>query len=363
MYRYMSMKQNDEAKAVVEEFQKFFLVEETYELDDDEDESESNTTMADDGGHRRRKRAWTHSSCSDWGHSTYYNIIQSSSQFNSDKSSHNRRRHCLAYKYIGVSKANAKMYGGMFAGRHSSNGRYKLFTKLVGRAQLFSKTFDVGTILSYRIKSSSGSITQRNYMVIAGKSLLDSKSTSCTTRTWAYEHNFYIPIYKINIWVASIDVGAQIRPRFEMNFICTSSSNTVITKVQPKAILRVGASAQASLAKLVRGGLTIGINLNFYVETVTESVPCIAGYYGYDPMSISIEAWYQFRSKVKVQFWPPKIKWTWGKRYTWRPSSLKWKITSGYRRSWLSRRCDGSTPLGPLLTNAAKQQLRGLFSG
>lgn len=227
-------------------FHESFNVEEFYEVDDEEEPS-YNETHED---HHRKKRGWTHSSCSQWGHSTYYNIIQSSGEFNTDKSRYSRRRHCLAYKYIGVSKANAKMYGGIFAGKRGTSNDYKLFTKLVGKAKIFSKTFDIGTILSYRVKQ-GGSITQKNYVVFVGKSFKNS-DRACTTKTWAYQHSFYIPIYKIDIWVASINLGAQIRPRFELNFVCQQSGSNTVTRLKPKAILRIAASAQASLAVSIK---------------------------------------------------------------------------------------------------------------
>ena len=61
--------------------------------------------------------------------------------------------------------------------------------------------------------------------------------------------------------------------------------------LKPKAKLRIGGGATASLAVTVQGGIDVGVDLNYFVDTETDVTPCVSGNHGFDPMSITVSAW------------------------------------------------------------------------
>ena len=83
-----------------------------------------------------------------------------------------------------------------------------------------------------------------------------------------------------------------ITPHIAVNFDCDKLDNGHVTlALKPKAKLRIGGGATASLGMAVQGGIDIGVDLNYFVDTEADATPCVSGNHGFDPMKITISAW------------------------------------------------------------------------
>ncbi|XP_013379676.1 uncharacterized protein LOC106151124 [Lingula anatina] len=292
----------------------------------------------------RSKRGTEHVSCSTWGtYSGRYSELLSASQFSSDNSQFPNNRHCLTHLKYGPSKANVYIKAGVFAGENTATNRCKLYGKSIAKLKVFSKSVDLATAEAYRQKI--GSSKTRVYLKVFGKTVLNINQAGPLSKTFpVYKPSpIRIEVFRIYIYVAKISVTINLAPRVDFTVkagFCSGSSQPCshCLTMTLKASARVSGGAEASLASLVRGGITIGVNLNYLLEGVGKLYPgvCFKFYHGHDKMSASIQAWYQIRSKVKVKvkLWPPKFKveWKWGSKKTWKPEKLSWSFGSASRK-------------------------------
>ena len=71
-------------------------------------------------------------------------------------------------------------------------------------------------------------------------------------------------------YIATISFAVTITPHIAVNFECHKLENGHVTlALKPKAKMRIGGGAVASLAVAVQGGIDVGVDLNYYVDTET----------------------------------------------------------------------------------------------
>ena len=59
----------------------------------------------------------------------------------------------------------------------------------------------------------------------------------------------------------------------------------------------------------------------------TDATPCVSGNHGFDPMSITVTAWFQHAHKT---------------RENWHPEWAEWQILRGMKSPWLGPKCSAS---------------------
>ncbi|CAH1781869.1 unnamed protein product, partial [Owenia fusiformis] len=190
------------------------------------------------------------------------------------------------------------------------------------------------------------SLKLRAYLKIGSKTHVDYTLTynvPSYSQTWSKYWQWNIDIWGINIYVGSLTLSITIKPgvHFTVKVYPCSTGCAVCAKVTPKVTLQITGGATASLASVVRGGIRVSVNLNYLVEgdgrVGVFTSTCVGLYHGHDPMTVSISAWYQIRTKVrvKVSWWPPRfsVRWEWGSVKTWSPKSSSWSIGSASRKT------------------------------
>lgn len=306
---YFRRKQNAEANDIAKKFQP---------------ETESKRH----GSNTRQMRApWSPFGCREWTYDYKYPQIQTNSEFASDRQTFNLRRSCLMTKRMGPAKANADIYAGMFAGLQSPSlpTNYKIFTKLVFEANFLSRHLEIGSFYFYIHSGST-----KTYVRIMGKThekVTTSDVCSLVSKLFKYRYQQHIPIYKFNIYVVQVSLGIHLQIELSLSIGCPGTE----VKVQPKVTLRAGGEAMGTVA-FVRAGLNLGGNFNYklqFIFTQKEKL-CVKGNHGYDPMSVSIQTWFQF-----WKIWG----WRWGHRWIWRPGFLSWNIGNGYIQPWFADTC------------------------
>ncbi|XP_013398086.1 uncharacterized protein LOC106164650 [Lingula anatina] len=289
----------------------------------------------------RTKRGVDHVSCSSWStHGSRYSELLSSSQFSSDNSKYPENKHCLSHIRYGPSKVNIYIKSGVFAGRNRRRRYCKVYGKSFAKLKVFSKRFALATAIAYRYKTSK--TRTRVYLKVYGKIVINIYTPGSVKRNFpVYQPPpKSINVFSFFIYVAKVSVTITLAPRVDFRVragFCARSSDPCshCLTMTLKASARISGGGSANLLSLARGGIDIGVTLNYLVEGEAKLYPrlCVSLYHGHDPMKINVEAWYQLRTKIKIKgwrFW--KWRWTWGKRKTWSPSSLSWKLGSSKRK-------------------------------
>ncbi|XP_013388289.1 uncharacterized protein LOC106157242 [Lingula anatina] len=285
----------------------------------------------------RAKRGVDHVSCSSWGtYGSRYSELLSSSQFSSDNSLYPDNKHCLSHISYGPSKANVYIKSGVFAGKNVQQGYCKVYGKAIAKLKIFSQRITLATAEAYRLKQ--GSSRTRIYLNVYGKTVVYRYQSGPLEKTFpVYNPSpITITLYRIWIYVGHISFTVSLAPSLDFSVragFCPRTNNPCshCLTMTLKASVRISGGASANLASLVRGGIDIGITLNYLVEGEGKLYPgiCFSFYHGHDPMRIDIQAWYQIRSFV-VSGWR-SWGWAWGNRNTWSPSSLSWSLGSSRR--------------------------------
>ncbi|XP_013398040.1 uncharacterized protein LOC106164620 [Lingula anatina] len=289
----------------------------------------------------RTKRGVDHTSCSSWStHGSRYSDLLSSGQFSSDNSLYPDNKHCLSHISYGPSKAHVYVKSGVFAGIDKRRGHCKVYGKSVAKIKVFSKTLTLATAEVYRYKASSS--RTKVYLHVYGKTVVNIYHSGPLYKNYPIYRPSpkTITVFRFYIYVAKISVTITLAPTVDFSVragFCSRSTDPCshCLTMTLKAGVRISGGASASLAALVRGGIDVGVTLNYLIEGEGKLYPgiCFSIYHGHDPMKINIQAWYQIRSKFKIRgwrFW--KWRWTWGNRKTWRPSSLSWSLGKSSRR-------------------------------
>ncbi|XP_023931968.1 uncharacterized protein LOC106164619 [Lingula anatina] len=288
----------------------------------------------------RTKRRVDHLDCSSWGtHGSRYSELLSSSQFSSDNSQYPDNKHCLSHIGFGPTKTNIYIKSGVFAGENVQQGYCKVYGKSVAKLKVFSLRLTLAIAEAYRIKRSSS--TTRVYLNVLGTTVVNIYRSGPLVRTFpVFKPSPITKSFQIFIYVGHITVTVTLAPRVDFSVrvgFCPRSNNPCshCLTMTLKASVAISGAASANVAALARGGINIGVTLNYLVEGEGKLYPgiCFSFYHGHDPMTITIQAWYQVRSKVSVggwRFW--EWRWTWGSRNPWSPLSLSWNIASSVRK-------------------------------
>ncbi|CAH1781875.1 unnamed protein product, partial [Owenia fusiformis] len=312
-----------------------------------------------------------HYSCSTWGpYGSRYTKMQSPSSFSTDNSRYPDNRHCLAHFRLGVSNANANLYAGAFAGINRKYCNWKIFARVYAGANVLGKSFSLVSAHFYQYKYGT-SFKLRAYLKIGSKTHVDYTLTynvPSYSQTWSKYWQWDIDIWGINIYIGSLTLRVTIKPGVHLTVKVNPcyTGCAVCATVTPKVTLQISGGAFASLLAVIRGGIDVNVKLNYLVEGVGRigvySGVCVGLYHGHDPMNVFFSAWYQIRSKIKIQFswWPPRFKfeWKWGSRKTWTPKTTSWSILSASRKTIYWNCLAGwKKPITNVYTIASKERM------
>jgi hypothetical protein len=276
--------------------------------------------------------------------SSVYNIIASyGTRSNDVRRFPTYRSYLWANKY-GASKAYAHFGAGAFAG-YNSNCHYKIFGKAIAQGHAFGRTATAAHVEFLRQRTSSTSAYQKIYVKVFTKVLKSTSGTVsllCYKRTYNLYQSSRIRIldfsYSIFIYVGylrfSVSVYATLRA--DLKLCACERTCTACATVVGRATVIPSADASASLAELVRGGITVSGSITYQLEPEV----CAHAYYrriraalysSWPSSYVDLYAYYQIRSKFKL--WPPwKFEWRWGDKKRWDKLSTRWSIGSGSRR-------------------------------
>ncbi|XP_076334638.1 uncharacterized protein LOC143238370 [Tachypleus tridentatus] len=312
IYRYFKNKQDEKAKETVS------LILQTV----------GNVRYPPAEGFRRVKRQlWDDTNCETWTEGDHYNSIQSHGRFKEDVSKFDRKKHCLAYKYLGVKQANAEVYAGVFAGVRSTSSpmKFKMMAKLVSDVEFLGNNYDVGTL--YFNHANDGT---RVYVNVLGDTKLEVNHANCSQYSLTYRPSDHFPVYSFSVFVVDVSLGVRVEGQIGMNMKCENKDGNKY-QVRPVAGMRLAGEARGR-ALFAEGALNLGGNFNYHIDFDADLTPdaCISSSYGYDPMNISLEANYRVLNPVTDNsLWEG----------TWRPQFLSWTLKDGSNRPWLSRDC------------------------
>jgi hypothetical protein len=286
---------------------------------------------------RRRDSTW------DWDtYSSIYNIIASQSSRASDVRTFPSHKSFLWAEKPGVSKVYAHYGAGAFAGV-ARGCRYKVFAKAIAQGHAFGKTATAAHVEFSRTKTGS-SPSQRIYVKVVGRVLKNEYSSSsiCFRKNTNLYQSKRITVFCFSIRIfilvgfLRISICLYVTFRVDLKLCACERTCSACATVVGGATLIPEADASASLAELVRGGITVSGSITYQLEPeVCADVNRwnIRGalYFSRPYSYVDLYAYYQWRSKVKL--WPPwKFRWTWGSKKKWDRLSARWTIGSSSRR-------------------------------
>ncbi|XP_014672388.1 PREDICTED: uncharacterized protein LOC106812898 [Priapulus caudatus] len=273
----------------------------------------SNGSTFETGNERVKRYASTDSApvfdstCSNWGGQPFSGLCFPDQQFSYDINTYKKRRHCSAVATAGIPNARYNVLSNMFAGKQTSSNNVKMLNKMTVTANVMGSPIYIGSILAYRLtqKNDAKTVNQtRVYMETQGNiGLINDHTDSCANRTKPYESRFGFvvsPMWLFQMNNMRLRYHTIVTVNFTCDVSCTAQDSDIQLTLRPQANIATVSCLQTNMLDLSEATLNVNGTFNYWTSSTMDTKPCLAARYGYEPMSVSTDAWSRMRKSPIV---------------------------------------------------------------
>ena len=227
---------------------------------------------------------------SDWDdYDGKFSIIQTPSQFQTDKSEYPTNKHILYDLTGGTNLVAVYMRAGFFTGKDSSKYTSKLFGRLVVNLEL-GLVINVLDLAFIREQTEAGFYGYTRLSAI-GFTYLDLPQYACniTIDQWSYAYYFTLPVYTISFGGFGLNLNADFEARITL-YLYPSYCLYGNQGIQFKPTGAISGNAFAEIANSFFGvGINIRLFVDYYLELSLEAPEgCLKLYHGNDDMTFDL---------------------------------------------------------------------------
>eukprot|EP00731_Ephydatia_muelleri_P019786 Em0012g611a len=281
-----------------------------------------------------------------------YDLVEVYNTRNSDVSNYPINKAYIWSKSFGVPDVKLDIAFGAFAGFGGSANpsSYKLFAKGIARGYAFGHTATAfEALITSEKKPGASSISNRVYVSIVGKVLVDLSKQIPTCKEWTYplytspDYTLLNFKYSIFIYVGTLDFSIRLSTKLGVTASLSACLNKCVSAsgaLTPQVTLSATAGASATLIEIVRGGIDVSGHFQYQVKPqMTGSYLlykgpfefCLKLSHGWPNNGISLYTYYQLRKVDWCKGWlgvPYPCGFSWGDKKKWDAASKDWSLPS-----------------------------------